>query len=210
MLTIRAAAVLLAQADSPLALHRIAHAIGFTNPPRPLLPDKLRALTIDSLVTNAWLSAGTGSLRLCTAILPQHDAHARTSDARELTRRLCTALARSAPLQRWCVLTVDANASAICIATVTQHPSGPRIAALRVDRHHVVDSDADTLRALATVTDNDDTLRHARFTDILRRDHLSARFYQSLEKTVDQHANSAAGSVHYPQPKEHAQHCATR
>lgn len=210
MLTIRAAAALLAQADLPAALHRVASALGFTDAPRPLPPPKLAALGIATLATDAWLTAGHGSLRLCTAILTPHDAHARTSDTRDLTRRLAAALARHAPLQRWCIITLDSARQSVCIATVTQHPAGPRVAALRVERAHVVDSDADTLRTLSSVAETDDTLRHARFTDILKRDNLSARFYIALERTVDHLARTAVGHASPAERHELALLCASR
>lgn len=210
MLTIRAAAALLAQSDSPEALHRLALTLGFTDTPRVLAPASRSALAMDAVVNDVWLTAGPGALRLCTALLAEHDAHARTSDPRELTRRLCTALARNAPLQRWCAITLDHTRKSLCIATVTNHPSGPRVTALRVDRTHVVDSDADTLRALATVTDTDDALRHARFSDILRRDSLSTRFYSALERTVDDLARTATGTASKDERRELALLCASR
>jgi hypothetical protein len=48
------------------------------------------------------------------------------------------------------------------------------------------------VRALAAVTEHDGVLRHARFTDILRRDALSHRFYRALEQAVATLADSLA------------------
>jgi hypothetical protein len=194
VLTPRAAATLLARADSLESLLPLARALGFTRHAEPLPAALRRELGVHDLVDDARIAAADGALRLVAAQLAT--PHAPTVDAREATRRLATALLRHAPATYWCVTTLDHTRRALCIATVTPHPHGPRIAALRIDRDQVVDSDADTLRALAAAaTLPDASLRHARFTDILRRDALSARFYRALEGAVTRLGATAAGSA---------------
>ena len=192
MLTLRAAAGLLARSDSLLALRDIAQIIGFANS-RPLPAHARRELGIDALVTNAELAAGDGRRRCLSAELAPSDTLGSARDARELTRQLCVTLATRAPARDWCVLTLDATRTTLCLATVAAHTHGPRVTALRVDRTRVVDSDADTLRALAAITEQEPALRHARFSDILGRDALSARFYRALEQCVSHLAESARG-----------------
>ncbi len=193
MLTLRAAAQLLAQADSRSALRPIAHALGFTAPATRLAADGRARLQVDGLTTAAEMIRGHGTLRLlCAELAPATDL-AGSTDPRELTRRLAVTLLQQAPTRHWCLITLDAQQRTLCIATVQPHAHGPRIAALRIDRAHVVDSDADTLRALCAVTEDDALLRHARFTDILRRDALSNRFYGVLERAVDRMASEATG-----------------
>ncbi|MFN9204475.1 MAG: Eco57I restriction-modification methylase domain-containing protein [Gemmatimonas sp.] len=190
MLTIRAVATLLACADSLSALHPLARLLGFGDEPCALTASARRALGLGDTVAKAALFDGPASLRLLTAVLlpPQTPG----ADARERTRHVAAALVRHAPTRHWCLCTLDHDGHTLCIATVSDEPGGPRIAALRVDRRRVLDSDADTVRALAAVTEHDDVLRHARFSDILRRDALSHRFYRALEQAVDTLAHSLA------------------
>ena len=195
MLTLRAAAQLLAQADSRLSLRPIAHAMGFIAPPTVLSADGRNRLHIDALTTGADLVRGPGTLRLlCAELAPPTDL-AGAADARELTKRLAATILQQAPARHWCLITLDARQRTLCIATVAEHGNGPRVAALRIDRTHVVDSDADTLRTLAAVTEQDALLRHARFTDILRREALSNRFYGILERAVTPLATDVSGAA---------------
>ena len=207
MLTLHAAATLLAQADSLDALRPLARVLGFTGSSLDVHAESQRELGLTGLVTRAQLTSGPGSLRLLTASL---DSPGIEHAGRELTRRLCSALVRSAPARQWCVITVQPARSELYIATVTPFASGPRVAALRVDCNRVVDSDADTLRALAGVTEPHDVLRHARFTDILRRDALSGRFYRALESAVTRLASTASGSASTGERRELALLCASR
>ena len=193
MLTLRAAAQLLAQADSRQSLRPIAQALGFTATPAALEADGRERLRIDALTSAADLIRGTGTLRLlCAELAPPTDL-AGAADPRELTKRLASVMLQQAPARHWCLITLDARRRTLCIATVCPHGNGPRVAALRIDRTRVVDSDADTLRALAAVSEPDALLRHARFTDILRREALSNRFYGILERAVTTLATDATG-----------------
>ncbi len=195
MLTLRAAAQLLAQADSRQSLRPIAHAMGFTATPTALSADGRHRLHIDALTSSAELVRGPGTLRLlCAELAPPTDL-AGATDPRELTKRLAATMLQRAPTRHWCLITLDARLRTLCIATVGSHHNGPRVAALRIDRTRVVDSDADTLRTLAAVPEQDALLRHARFTDILRREALSNRFYGILERAVTTLATEVTGSA---------------
>lgn len=206
MLTIRAATTLLAQADSLDALNNLAHKLGFETPMLHVTPDALHSLGIDAWVTDARLSRGTGALRLVSAQLTADSPH----NPRELTRLICQAIVRQAPTRLWCVATMDVSGNALCIACVASHPNGARVAALRIDRQQVVDSDADTLRALASVPTDHDRICHARWFDILRRDALSTRFYRTLDKLVQNLANTAKGKATPEERHELALLCASR
>ena len=210
MLTLRAAAQLLAQADSRSALRPIAHAMGVTAPAIRIATHDRSPLRLDALVTSADLRHGPDTLRLlCAELAPPTDL-AAAADPRELTRRLALTLLQQAPARHWCLVTLDARQRTLCIATVQPHANGPRIAALRIDRARVVDSDADTLRTLAAVTEPSALLRHARFTDILRRDALSNRFYGVLERAVSTLATDATGTASPAERRELALLCTSR
>lgn len=206
MLTIRAATNLLAQADSLDALNNLARELGFETPMLHVSHEALRTLGVEQWTAEARLAPGNGGLRLVTVRLPDSSTH----NARELTRLICQALTKNAPLRLWCVVTLDCTANAICIACVMPDPDGAKVAALRIDRSHIVDSDADTLRALASVPTTHDRLCHARWYDILRRDALSARFYRTLDKLVRLLADTSKGKATPAERHELALLCASR
>lgn len=209
VLTLRAAAGLLAQADSLLALREIARHLGFTTV-QHVSRDARRELGVHTLVSDADIASASGRLRCLSVHLAPTDGVLSATDARELTRRVCLAIVAAAPARDWCVLALDAAGDAVVIACVSVHPTGPRIAALRVDRQRIVDSDADTLRSLAAVTEPNAALRHARFGEILGRDALSTRFYRALESSVSQLSDSAAGTGTPSERRELALLCASR
>lgn len=192
MLTIKTAASLLASADSLDTMHPIAHLLGFTGRVTRLRARARRELGIAPYADQARLVPGSGALCCLLARLAPPSDVGPTYDARERTRLLAVQLVRQSPTRHWCVLAIDHDGHLLTLATVTDSPHGPRIAALRLDRRRVLDSDADTVRALAAVTDDDPLLRHARFTDILRRDALTHRFYRALEQSVSALGESLA------------------
>lgn len=192
VLTLRSAATLLASSDSLHSLRAIAAAMGFTAPPLSL--DGAARLALDlHMLDVAELMSGVGSCRHLNGTLAALADDGL--DPRGPVRALAHALLTHAPLRHWSFSLIDQHRRLIVIGVVTSSTHGPRISALRVDRTRVVDSDADTLRALASVTDTDDALRHARFADILQRDALSARFYRHLERTVGTLATTAIGTA---------------
>ncbi len=198
VLTLRAAADLLARSDSLSTARPLARALGFDD--HIALDASLRrSLGIAALVRHAWLASGPGTLRLLIAELEPGEDAASAVDMRERTRRVAAAICRSAPDRLWCLLLLDTTKAAagttgstLCFAAISTHRSGPRIAALRVDCRRVLDSDAETVRALADIHEPDALLRHARLGDILRRDALGHRFYRALEHTVETLAGSLA------------------
>jgi hypothetical protein len=196
VLTLRAAAQLLARTDSLSTARPLARALGFDD--HTAVDASLRkSFGLSALVRKAELASGTGSLRLLVAELDPGDASEPAIDVRERTRRVAAAISRSAPDRLWCLLLLDTKrapdgtvGATLCFAAVTPHRSGTRIAALRIDCRRVLDSDADTVRALAAINEPDALIRHARLGDILRRDALGHRFYRALEHTVDSLARS--------------------
>ena len=186
MLTLRTAALALARADSPAALIDIARLIGFRHPPLTADAGLCRTLGVASLVTTGQLLEGPGMLRLFCALRTDEPPTTLGTEWREDTRHLAAALCRQAPDRYWMVLLLDPSRRTLCLATATPEGSGVQIAALQVDTQRVLDSDAETVRALAAVTETeaDDLLRHTRFTEILRRDALGHRFYRALEQVV--------------------------
>ncbi len=207
--TLRATAGLLAQANSLHALQPLTQLLGFA-PAERVSRDAQRTLSIDQLVADATIARGPGRLRCLSAVLVAPESLNAVEDTREQTRQLCHAVAQHAPAREWCIVVLDSTATFVTIAIVTRFPTGPRVAALRVDRRRIVDSDADTLRALADVTEADPPLRHARFADILGRHALSTRFYRALDNTVQHLGVSATGSATPAERRELALLCTSR
>lgn len=225
VLTLRAAARLLARADSHSALRLLAPHLGFGAPPIVVPAPIRRELGLHGLVRRAELFEGAGPLRLLTVELMPPDTLDEGADLRERTRRAGAALARHAPTRHWCLCVLDHDGLALCIATVRSGAlrsgvDAPRIAALRIDRRRVLDSDADTFRALASaagsgsasgsIPGDDPELRHVRFTEILQRDALSMRFYRALERSVHSLAESLTPALSALQRRELALLCVSR
>jgi SAM-dependent methyltransferase len=192
VLTIKSAAQLLAGADSLDALLPIVRLLGYSGDPLHLTSGARRDLAVHDLARAARLVSGPGALRCLIAQLRPPLDLGPALDLRERTRLLASSLLRQAPTRLWLVAALEHDGHTLCLATVTDSPHGPRVAALRLDRRRVLDSDADTLRALAAITEDDPLLRHARYSDILRRDALTLRFYRALEQAVAGLADSLA------------------
>ncbi len=192
MLTLRAAARLLACADSQEALRAIAPQLGFLTPPVGVPVSTRRKLGLHGLIRRGELFEGPGPLRLFTAQLAPPDDLANGMDFRERSRQVALTLARNAPQRHWCLCIIDHQGLHLSIITVGEGSSALQVAGLRVDRRRVLDSDADTFRALMAAVGDDPHVRHARFTDILTRDALSQRFYRALEREVGCLAHSLA------------------
>ncbi|HEY1065645.1 MAG TPA: hypothetical protein VGE52_06040, partial [Pirellulales bacterium] len=191
VLTIRAATSLLADAGSLTTIGSLARKLGFESPLLEVTRAGLASLGLVSWCDGARLGGGLGNLRLLAVELRPATEH----DERELTRKIAAALVRNAPTRLWCVAVLSHGGDSLCLASVSAHTEAVRIAALRVNRKKIVDSDADTIRALAGVPRDNDRLVHARWTDILKRDALSARFYRTLEKLVKNLAVTARGKA---------------
>ena len=185
VLSLHTAADLLTAAATLEHLAPLARAIGCAGTPLPVDADARVALGLPD-VSGARIIAGPGALRILLLEWP------RRAPLRE---RIATASARltsRAPHLLWLVIAVDRAGTALTLATWTADRARPRIAALTVDRRHVVPSDAETLCALATATsDGDDIMTHTRWVEVLGRDALTRRFYRALDGVVTHLAEGA-------------------
>ena len=186
MRTLRAAAQLLECARSIDDLLPIAAAAGCRGACLQLDQDLLRELGVES-ANDARMIDGGGALRALLLDVgggaPLRDFLARTS----------ARLAARAPHILWLVVATQSAAGQVAIAAWLGDRRPPGVAALLVDRDHVVDSDAETLALLASAGDaasDTDVLTHARWVEILGREALTRRFYRTLELRVDALASS--------------------
>ena len=204
MLTLRAAAGLLSAASDLDALARVAAIAGFDGAPLALDAPTLERLTIPAGVPAAAVVRGPGSLRALLVELPVG------ASIRDAVQRIAARLAARAPQLGWLLVAAERDGTALAIAAWSVDRRPPRVAALVVDRRRVVDSDAETLRALAAVELAADALAHARWLDVLGRDSLTRRFYRTLEARVERMAEHASGRGSREDRRELALLCVSR
>ncbi len=185
MLSLHTAADLLSAAATVEHLAPLARVVGASAAPLPLAREARAALGVSD-ASDARIIAGAGSLRILLLEWPCGAA------LRERIATAATRLSARAPHLLWLVIAVERAGTALALATWTADRARPRIAALTVDRRHVVPSDAETLCALATACDDDDVMTHARWVEVLGRDALTRRFYRALEGVVSRLADLAA------------------
>ncbi|MGH7670974.1 MAG: Eco57I restriction-modification methylase domain-containing protein, partial [Gemmatimonadaceae bacterium] len=92
----------------------------------------------------------------------------------------------------WLIAFTDPRDATFALAAWSGERRSPRVQSLFVDRARVMDSDAETLCALAAAACHDDVLLHLRWTEVLGRDALTHRFYRDLEQRVTAIADSAS------------------
>jgi hypothetical protein len=185
--TLRSAAELIAAADSIDRLQPIARLVGCTGSAEPLDEETRRALGLDETILAARVAAGSGALR---ALLLEV---ADQAELREVVQRAAARIAVRTPHVLWILIAAQRTRGELAVAAWSGERHPPRVAALLADRSHLVDSDAETIRALSVAAGDHDLIAHARWVEILGRDALTARFYRDLERAVDRMARSVAG-----------------
>ena len=184
MLSPRAAADLLTAAATLDHLAPLARAIGCSGAPLPLGEETREPLGLTE-TSGARIVSGAGSLRILLLEWP------RGTPLRDRIAAAAGRLTTRAPHLLWLVVAVERGGNFLALATWNADRARPRVVALSVDRRRVVPSDAETLCALATATDGDDVMTHARWVDVLGRDSLTRRFYRALEGVMARLANAA-------------------
>ncbi len=184
-------------------LQRIAHHLGFATDLLPLDAAGRRALGLPASVRSASVAAGPGTLRvLCL----ETSADSLRADA---LSALALGVQRRSPFASWLLLATERGGRRCGIATAQLAPAA-RVAMLLCDRQRVIDSDADTLRALAAASEGVDLLVHLRWHELLGRDALTLRFFRTLERSVGQMADALTPAVPADAARTLALHTATR
>src|SRR5213075_864444 len=140
----RAAAALLTGARSVDALAAMLRAVGVVSTVAPLDTTSREALGVGALA-HADLGAGAGSIRVLLAELSAGD------DFRETLQRIARTLATRAPHVLWLVAAVDSRGANAAVAGWSLRGDTRRVASFVWEPDHVVDSDAETLCAVAAV-----------------------------------------------------------
>lgn len=189
MLTVRAAAHLLQSAGDVHSLLPIASACGFGDEPIALDDAHIASLGLPGMLGRVHAAAGGDSLRV---LLGEINSDSTVRDVATIVAR---ALARNASHLLWLVALTHTSRAEVAVIAWGRGRRLPRVVALHAERRHVVDSDAETLSALAAVHEQDDLARHARWLEILGREALSRRFYGTLQSVVDEMAENAPGGA---------------
>ncbi|HEY5061255.1 MAG TPA: N-6 DNA methylase [Gemmatimonadaceae bacterium] len=184
MQTLRAAAALLSAAISIDALAPLARLVG-CDEPQPLDSRTREAIGVDRHVVEARVARGCGATR---ALLVVVAANAALLD---VLPRIAAQLSLRTPHILWIVIAAQPQSHLVAVAAWTDDRRPPRIAALLANRASLVDSDAETIRALGAATTDSDIVSHRRWVEILGREALTVRFYRALERAVDSIAESS-------------------
>jgi hypothetical protein len=182
----RAAAALLSASGSVAGLADVVRAANLGGEPFSVDRRTREALGI-AVEGRAELAAGVGEIR--TLLLELPDVVSLRDALQQVARRLAT----RAPHVLWVVAAVDTTGAHAGLVAWTRESTQERLASFLWEPDHVVDSDAETLSALASIPDGEDVLLHARLVELLGRDALTRRFYRALESHVTHMADSIRG-----------------
>lgn len=189
MLSLSRARALLAAASTSDELAVIARELGFSGAARRLDAATRVALGFPAGMDCVAICRGPGAAR---ALLIQTGPE---ETLRESITRAATRLAARSPQLLWLLLAIDAARSHVALATFSHDRHPPRVRALLCERDNILESDADTVCALASARGQIDVLMHARWTEILGREALTRRFYAGLEQQVHALALSVSHSA---------------
>lgn len=159
--------------------------LGFTDRAHLLDDGSRERLGLPAEVVSAGISSGEGALRALSAEITSG------ASVRECVTAIARRLSMRAPHLLWIVIVAQRGGPALCIAAWRQVRAAPQIVAMITERGHVIDSDAETLCALAAATaSTGDEMRHMRWLDILGRDAITHRFFHALAGTIGTLAQS--------------------
>lgn len=178
--TLAEARRLINSSDEPASIDEILVQLGFTGPARALDPMACDRLGLPPCVARARVARGDGALR---ALVVEIATDGEIQDglatvARQLSARV--------PHLLWLIVAVQIGMPLFTVLVWRTCSARPQLLALSTERGAVIDSDAETLCALAACTGGPagDVMRHLRWTDVLGREAVTRRFYRALEKSV--------------------------
>ena len=162
---------------------------GFTSNLVPLSDDGIRRLGLSANLTIPHVICGKGSLRaLIFEIEP-------ASDERVTLTRAAACLCSRAPQLLFLLIAIHRERRTLSIAAFDSSGARPRVSALVVQLGAPVDSDLETICAVAAAASDSDLLTHCRWLEILGRESISRRFFRDLERVVSNLAGSLSPSI---------------
>ena len=195
MLTTRAAHTLLTAATSSTGLLALARALGFPDPPHRLSHRTLRQLAFTTRADTLQLTRITRGNDSAILLVE----HADPTRWRETLRTISAHLDRLTDPRRWLILIHTTHDGPLALACWLSSTRGPRLAVLATAPTQVLDSDAQTVAALAAAWHPDPTLTCLRWHDLLGRHAIGARFFRALDTHV---ATIAAAWPHRVEPAD--------
>ena len=177
MLSTRTAHTLLTAAGSTTGLLALARALGFTDPPHRLSTRTVRSLTLPADLAVTRITRGPDAAILLVEQLS-------ATSWRDTLRTLVAYLDRLTDPRRYLLILQCADAGPLAIACWLSSTRGPRLAVLTTTPAHPLDSDAQTVAALAASWHPDPTRTVLRWHDLLGRHAIGARFFRALDTHV--------------------------
>ncbi len=179
MLSTRTAHTLLATATSHEALLPFARALGFTGHAHTPGPRTIAAMGLAAL----------GTLTVTRVVRDDSAAVLLVSGAtperwRETLLAIVTHLDRLTDPRRWLVILRTTDTGPLAIATWLSSTKGPRLAVLATHPGAVLDSDAQTVAALAAAWHHDPSVTAMHWHDLLGRHAIGRRFFRALNDHV--------------------------
>ena len=174
--------------EDPIArLRNLAAALGFEEA-SIIDPVTRLAIGVPEEIEGAVLARGPGTTRLVAVVSPDKTA------LREQATRIADRLSRKAPHMLWLLALTSREGADLTLAAWHTTAGQPRIAALMFNAGAILPSDAESLEALkATLSGKSDVDIHAEWLELLGREAITRRFFQSLQRLVHQLADGSTG-----------------
>lgn len=195
MHSLAAAARVLERCDSLDTCGELLRELGFSDL-LPLGPEQQEALGLNSGYNRPRLAVGTGALRALVMVVDSFQ------DPRLAISLTAARLVSHAPHLLWVIVAISITSDTVGVAAVDNGPRRPRTAALISRRAGIVDSDCETLCALAAAGTHSDVVIHRRWVEILGRESVSRRFFRELERLIRNLAASQSPFVPPPDSSE--------
>lgn len=184
MRTLRSAAILLANTTSVECTGPLLAELGFSDELVLLDDDTCDRLGITPELDSVHMSLGPGAMRALVA------ETAGSQAVREIAGRLAGKLSSRTPHILWVLVLIHRQASQIAVAAWYTGRSAPRVVALVATQDRIVDSDSETLCAMADAASDSDLATHTRWLEILGRETVSRNFFRAMQASVAQLATS--------------------
>ena len=178
MQSLAAAARLLDNALSDEGISRLLNELGFQSPSITLTAEEASSIGLPAEGGRFLVSAGSGSRRIVSFSI------ATGTYLRPEVARIASRLISRAPHLLWAIAARDLDRGEFALAACEPAKSGARVVALVAHPGQIVDSDSETICALAAAGGESDMLVHTRWLEILGRESVSRRFFRALEQSV--------------------------
>jgi len=176
--TLSSAAILLANTTSVECTGPLLAELGFADELVSLDEETRERLGIASDFNDVHMSLGPGAMRALVAHVIVEDP------LREVIGRLAARFSSRTPHILWIFVLLQRNARKIAIAAWYSGKTAPRVVALVASQNKIVDSDSETLCAMADAASDSDIATHSRWLEILGRETVSRNFFRAMQGSV--------------------------